>query len=70
MEPVTNLVGNPLALIIERIFWVILGGFFGVTLITSIMRTIKENENEEKVVSPKDLEELAKKAIKGTKDKY
>ncbi len=63
MEPDTDLLGNPLTLLIERIFWLILGGFFGLALITSIIRTLKERDNKEKVVTPKDLETLANKAI-------
>ncbi len=64
METATDLVGNPLTLLIERIFWLILGGFLGLALISSVIRTIKENINNERIVTPKDLERLASKAIK------
>lgn len=61
--------GNPIALLIERIFWLSLGGFFGLALITSVIRTIKEKNKKEKVITPKDLEKLANKAIKKNKGK-
>ena len=64
MEAVTDSVGNPLTLLIERFFWLGLGGFFGLAVITSVIRTIKEKQNKETVVTPKNLEELANKAIK------
>ncbi len=69
MEPTTDLVGNPLTILIERFFWLSLGGFFGLGFITSIIRTIKERNENEKIVTPKDLEKLANKAIKENKDK-
>ena len=33
MEQATDLVGNPLTILIERIFWLSLGGFFGLAII-------------------------------------
>ncbi len=69
MEPATDLVGNPLTLLIERIFWLILGGFFGIAIITSIIRTNIESKKKRKIVSPKELKKLANKAIKRNKDK-
>ena len=70
MESATGLIGNPLTLIIERIFWLSLGIFFGLALIKSVIRTIKERDNKEKVVSPKDLVKLANKAIKKNKNMH
>ena len=64
METATDLVGNPLTLLIERIFWLILGGLFGLAFITSIIRTIKEKRNKSKIITPKDLEKIANNAIK------
>ncbi len=68
METATDLVGNPLTLLIERIFWLSLGGFLGLALTTSIVKTMKESNYKEKVVTPKDLEKLANKAIKEKKE--
>ena len=69
MEPATDLIGNPLTLLIERIFWLSLGGFLGLALITSVNRTVKDKNNKKKVISPRDLEKLANKAIKENKEK-
>ena len=68
MEPVSDLVGYPLTLLIERIFWLGLGGFFGLALITSVIRTIKEKNNKGNMVSAKDLEMLANNAVKENKE--
>ena len=63
MEQVTDAIGNPTALLIERIFWLGLGVFLGVSIVTSFLRGIKERKNKPKPVSPDQLENLAKKAI-------
>tara|TARA_B100000700_G_scaffold326217_1_gene437078 strand:+ start:1081 stop:1293 length:213 start_codon:yes stop_codon:yes gene_type:complete len=63
MEQVTDVIGNPVSLLIERIFWLGLGGFLGLAIITSIIRGLKEIKNETKLVSPKELKDLASKAI-------
>ena len=63
MEQVNNVIGNPTFLLLERIFWVGLGGFFGFAIITSIQRGINERKNKRKPVSAAQLENLAKKAI-------
>tara|TARA_B100000965_G_scaffold406390_1_gene445068 strand:+ start:250 stop:456 length:207 start_codon:yes stop_codon:yes gene_type:complete len=62
MEQVTDVIGNPIALLLERIFWLGLGGFLGLAIITSIIRGL--NENKIKPVSSKNLKDLAEKAIK------
>ena len=69
MEPSTDLVGYPITLLIERVFWLSLGLFFALTLISSLLRALKEKNNKEIVITPKDLEKLANKAIKENKDK-
>ncbi len=46
MEQTTDAIGNSTALIIERIFWLGLGAFLGLTLITSILRGLKERKNK------------------------
>ena len=63
MELVTYQIGNPTTLLIERIFWLGIGGFFGLALMTSLVRGLKQNKIKESNVSAKHLENLAKKAI-------
>tara|TARA_Y100001968_G_scaffold146388_1_gene133862 strand:+ start:640 stop:849 length:210 start_codon:yes stop_codon:yes gene_type:complete len=62
MEQVTEVVGNPTALLIERIFWLGLGGFLGLAIITSSIRGANKG-NKIKKISEKELKNLAKKAI-------
>ena len=62
MEQVTYTIGNPATLIIERIFWVGLGGFLGLAIITSLIRGLKETKNKTKPFSRKELIDLARKA--------
>tara|TARA_Y100001968_G_C18862222_1_gene483167 strand:+ start:251 stop:463 length:213 start_codon:yes stop_codon:yes gene_type:complete len=69
MEQLTGSVGNPTALLIERIFWLGLGGFFGLAIISSIIRSINENKKVKKTFSPTELMNLAKKAIQQNSDK-
>ena len=64
MELVSDQIGNPTTLLIERIFWLGIGGFFGLALMTSLVRGLKQNNIKETNVSAKHLENLAKKAIK------
>ena len=45
MEQITDVIGNPTSLLIERIFWLVIGGFLGLALITSIIRGILEEQN-------------------------
>tara|TARA_B100001250_G_scaffold409926_1_gene435269 strand:- start:151 stop:363 length:213 start_codon:yes stop_codon:yes gene_type:complete len=68
MEQVTDAIGNPTALIIERIFWLGLGCFLGVAIIASLLRGLKENKNNTKPVSPNVLNNFAKKAIQQNSD--
>tara|TARA_Y100001968_G_scaffold322245_1_gene357975 strand:- start:518 stop:730 length:213 start_codon:yes stop_codon:yes gene_type:complete len=63
MEQVTNAIGNPTALLLERIFWLGLGAFLGLAIITSLLRGLTERKNKTTPVSPDQLEDLAKKAI-------
>ena len=63
MEQVTDAVANQTALLVERIFWLGLGAFFGLAIITSLLRGIKEKTKKTTTVSPRQLENLAKKAI-------
>ena len=63
MEQITDAIGNPTALLIERIFWLGLGAFLGLAIITSLLRGLQEGKNKTTSVSPDQLENLAKKAI-------
>ena len=62
MEQVTDVVGNPTALLIERFFWLGLGFFLVLAIITSLLRGLTDKRNKIKPVSTKELENLAKKA--------
>jgi len=68
MEQVTDAIGNPAALLVERIFWLGLGAFLGLSIITSFLRGLKERKNKTTPVSPDQLENLAKKAIQQNSD--
>tara|TARA_Y100001968_G_scaffold28931_1_gene22377 strand:+ start:69 stop:242 length:174 start_codon:yes stop_codon:yes gene_type:complete len=46
MEQTTIAIGNTTALLIERMFWLGLGAFLGLTLITSFLRGVKERKKE------------------------
>ena len=63
MEQVTDAIGNPTALLIERIFWLGLGVFLGLAITTSFLRGLKERKNKTTKVSTDQLENLANKAI-------
>ena len=63
MEQVTNAIGNPTTLLIERFFWLAMGGFLGLAIITSLLRGFKESKKKISIVSAKQLENLAKKAV-------
>ena len=68
MVQVTDPIGNPTALLVERIFWLGLGAFLGLALITSLLRGLKERKNKTTRVSPDQLENLANKAIQQNSD--
>ena len=68
MDRVTDAIGNPTALLIERFFWLGLGGYFGLAIITSFLRGLKETKDKTTSVSPNQLENLAKKAIKQNRE--
>ncbi len=68
MEQVTDAIGNPIALQVERIFWLGIGGFLGLAIITSLLRGLKESTNKTTAVSPDQLENLVKKAIQQNSD--
>ena len=72
MEQATDVIGNPIALLIERSFWLGLGVFLLLTIITSLIRGLNESRNENKPLNPKEkeLRNLAKKAIQQNSDKY
>ena len=63
MEQISYAVGNPTALLIERIFWLFLGGFLGLAIFTSIIKGLNQNKIKTKRFSTKELENLPEKAI-------
>ena len=68
MEQVTDAIGNPTALLLERIFWLGLGAFLGRAIITSFLRGLKETKNNPTPISTDQLANLAKKAIQQNSD--
>ena len=69
MEQINDVVvGNPTALLIERIFWLGLGGFLGLAIISSLIRGLNKSKDKTIPNSQNDLENLAKKASKQTGD--
>ena len=68
MAQATDLVGNPTALLIERLFWLGLGGFLGLAIITSFLRSFNQSKNKTNNSSPEELKNLAKKAIQQNND--
>ena len=68
MEQVTDAIGNPTTLLIERVFWLGLGAFLGMAIITSVLRGLKERTNKTTHFPPEQLENLAKKAIQKNSD--
>tara|TARA_Y100001968_G_scaffold176144_1_gene161416 strand:+ start:198 stop:503 length:306 start_codon:yes stop_codon:yes gene_type:complete len=69
MEQLTDAVGNPTALMIERFFWLGLGGFLGLALITSLIRGLNERESHTKPFSQKEVNDLTKRATWKDKNK-
>ena len=63
MEQLNDAVGNPITLLIERFFWLGLGGFLGLAITTSLIRGLNESNKNSNSVTPKELNNLAKKAI-------
>ena len=68
MDQLTDPIGNPTTLLLERIFWLGIGGFFGLAFITSLIKGFKQNKTRQTNVSPKQLENLAKKAVQKNSD--
>ena len=68
MEQVTDAIGNPISLLIERVFWLGLGGFLGLSIITSVLRAQNDSKYISRDVSSDELKKLAKKAIQQNTD--
>ena len=68
MDQESDSFGIHTALLVERIFWLGLGAFLGLAIITSLLRGLKEGKNKTTPVSPDQLENLAKKAIQQNSD--
>ena len=48
MDQVINSIGNPTSILIERIFWLCLGGFLLASMITSVLKGLNESKNKAK----------------------
>ena len=68
MEQVTDAIGNPTTLLLERVFWLGLGAFLGLAIVTSFLRGLKEGKNKTTPVAANQLENLARKAIQQNSD--
>ena len=69
MEQVTDVVGNPTALLLERVFWLGIGVFLSVAIVNSLIRTLKEQKGQSKrIFTSKELKNLAKKALQKNND--
>ena len=68
MNQIIGVVGNPTSILIERFFWLGLGGFLALALINSLMRGWNEDNSETSSVTPMELENLAQKAIQKNKE--
>ena len=68
MEQVTETIGNPTALLVERLFWLGLGAFLGLAILNSLIRELKDRTNPKASASYDQLEKLADKAIKKNRD--
>ena len=68
IKQLTTAIENPTSLMIERIFWLGLGVFLVLAIMTSLFRAFKESKNKTSPNSPDQLEKLAKKAIKQNSD--
>ena len=69
MEQTTYAIGNPSTLLLERLFWLGIGGFLGLALVTSFIRALKEKATKTKTFSPIQLKKLAQKAIEKNWDR-
>ena len=47
MEQLTDAIGNPTALLVERIFWLGLGAFLGLAIITSLLRGLRRKKQND-----------------------
>ncbi len=65
MEQLTDGVSHPTALLIERFFWLGLGGFLGLAIINSLIRGTSEKG---KTISSTELKNHAEKATQKNRD--
>ena len=64
MEQSSELLGNPISLLLERIFWLGLGGFFGATIFRAVIHAI----NKQRKVPNPDMEKTLKNIAKQAKE--
>ncbi len=62
MELVSDSVGNTTALLIERIFWLGIGVFLGLAILTSLLRGLKEGKSKTKAIKQKRTVRACKKS--------
>tara|TARA_Y100001968_G_C18776964_1_gene444854 strand:- start:93 stop:302 length:210 start_codon:yes stop_codon:yes gene_type:complete len=67
MEKFTDAIGNSITLALERIFWLGLGVYFFLAILTSLIRGNKERK-ERRSDSPKELENIPKNLQKKTRN--
>ena len=66
MEQLNDLASNPTAILIERFFWLGLGGFLGLAIITSLLRGLNERKINTNPLFTEELKNLEKKQLKKT----
>ena len=65
MEQLNHAVGNPTSLLIERLFWLGLGGFLGLAIINSLIRGLNEKTPIQKLF----LKKIKESQEKGDSEK-
>ena len=63
MEQASQLVGNPLTLLIERFFWLCLGCFLSATILRTLIQGLNRNDKDQQKLNKK-IQEIANKASK------
>ena len=63
MEQASQLVGNPLTLLIERFFWLGLGCFLAATILRTLIQGLNRNDKDQQKLNKK-IQEIANKATK------
>ena len=64
MQQFTYINGHTTFILVERIYWLGLGGFLGLAILTSLIRSFNETKAKERYDSARELDKLAKKAVR------